>query len=307
MKQTYVWREAFLRNIILAMLSLIMLVGLVMSADPLQETSKGVQFNYEDSINGHGNFASYNQISAQGPHADARVQNKLANVSLQKMDHGSGSVEKETIMSSTESSMIQIDPNMTYAYALITALGNSSMLYKPQTMTIGNGYYLTHPVNFNSLLSDKTQIKNYASETLMVQETKYANAINKDLIASVEDDYSYTDASKGLASSLMNLNGGVTSGIAHIGMLQGNIGTLDFGKSAWHNPNITIDEVYTGTFVFATKMNLTLPVTRIVSEDSWLPCCSGGWVDMTYSDKKSFGTDAKGIFDCTCPSVVEKV
>jgi hypothetical protein len=294
------------RRSFLAVLSLIVLVGIVMSADPLQETSKGVQFNYEDSINGHGNFASYNKISAQGPHADARVQNKLANVSLQKMDHGSGSVEKETIMKSNESSMIQIDPDMTYAYALIAVLENNSMVYKPQTMSIGNGYYLTHPVNFNSLLGDKTQIKNYASETSMGQEIKYAHAINMDLMANVEDDYSYTGASKGLARSLMNLNGGVTSGTAHIGMLQGNIGTLDFGKSAWHNPNITIDEVYTGTFVFATKMNLTLPVTKIVSEDSWLPCCSGDWVDMTYSYKKDFGVDVKGIFDCTCPKGLTK-
>jgi hypothetical protein len=43
-----------------------------------------------------------------------------------------------------------------------------------------------------------------------------------------------------------------------------------------------------------------VPVTKTVSEDYWLPCCSGGWVDMMSSEKKDFGTDAKGIFDCTC-------
>jgi hypothetical protein len=159
-------------------------------------------------------------------------------------------------------------------------------------------------VNFNSLLGDKTQIKNYASETSMVQETKYARAINMDMVASVEDDYSGWNPSKGLTRTLMNLDGSVTSGTAHIGMIQGN--TSDFGKSAWHNPNINVEEDYTGTFDIATKMNLTVPVTRIVSEDSWLPCCSGGWEDMSYSDKKSFGTDAKGIFDCTCYNVPTK-
>jgi len=285
------------------MLGLIMLVGLVMSEDPLQEKTTGVIFKYEDSTRGSGLFASNDKVVAQGPHADARVYGRLADVYLQKIDRGSGSIERESIITSTESTKSQVSPDSIYAYGLIAAFDNNSMVYEPQTMSIGNGYYANHPVKFNSLLSDKTQIKNYASETSMTHETKQAKAINMDLVASVEDDYSYTGASKGLARTLMNLNGGVTSGTAHIGMLQGNIGTWDIGKSAWHKSNITIDEDYTGTFNFATKMNLTLPVTKIVSEDSWLPCCSGGWEDMTYSDKKGFGTDAKGIFDCTCPKV----
>jgi len=293
-----------LRKIFLAMLSLTMLIGLAMSADPLEVKNKGVLFKYEDSISGDGNFGSYNKIVAQGPHSDHRIPKRLADVSLQKMNHGSGSIEKETIMSSNESSINQIDPDMIYAYAMIAVLENNNMVYKPQNMSIGNGYYLSHPVIFNSLLGDKIQIKNYASETSMVQETKHANVINMDLMASVEDDYSGWDSSKSLARTLLNLNKSVISGSAHIGMLQG--GTLDFGKSAWYKPNITIDEVYTGTFVFATKMNLTLPVTKIVSEDSWLPCCSGGWEDLMYSDKKDFGTDAKGIFDCTCPKWLTK-
>jgi hypothetical protein len=292
--------EVFLQKIILAMLSLTMLVGQAMSTDPLEERSKGVKFNYEDSISGLGNFASNNKFVAQGPHADARVYSRLADVYLQMMNHGSGSIERESIITSTESTKNQTDPDMIYSYAMIAILGNSSMVYKPQVMSIGNGYYATHPVNINSLLSDKIQIKNYASETSMTQETKQARAINTNLVASAEDDYSGWDSSKSLTRTLMNLDGSVTSGSAHIGMLHGNIGTQDFGKSAWHNPNINVEEDYTGTFVFATKMNLTLPVTKTVSEDPWLPCCSGGWEDMKYSEKKDFGTDAKGIFDCTC-------
>jgi hypothetical protein len=287
-----------------------MLVGLVMSADPLEVRSKGVLFNYEDNVNGYGNFGSYTQIAAQVPHADDHIQDRFANVYLQKKDHGSGSIEKETIMSSTKSIIIQIDPDMTYAYALIAALGNISMVYKPQTMSIGNGYYVTHPVNFNSLLGDKTRIKNYASETSIVQETKHAKAINMDLVASVEDDYSGWNPSKSLGRSLMNLEGSVTSGSTHIGMLQGNtldsLDSLDSDKSAWHKPNINVDEDYTGTFNLATKMNLTLPVNKIVSYDSWLPCCSGDWEDMKYSDKENFGADAKGFFDCTCPKGLTK-
>jgi hypothetical protein len=87
-------------------------------------------------------------------------------------------------------------------------------------------------------------------------------------------------------------------------MLQG--GTLDKRKSAWHDPYIEVDDDYTGSFDFATKMNSTLPVHESTDEDSWLPCCSGGWVDMMYSEKKDFGADAKGIFDCTCLKGLKK-
>jgi len=289
-----------LQKILLAMLSLTMFVGLAMSADPLEERSEGVQFSYEDSISGHGNFASNNKITAQGPHADPRVISRLADVYLQKLNHGSGSIERESIIISNESTKTQIDPDAIYAFGLIAALDNNSMVYEPQTMSIGTGYYATYPVNFNSLLGDKIQIKNYASKTSMGQEINYAHGINMDQVASVEDDYSGWEPAKSLTRTLMNLNGGVTSGTAHLEMLQGGSRK---SKSAWSNPAIDVDQVYTGTFEFATKMNLTVPVYKSVSEDYWLPCCSDGWEDMSYSDKKGFGTDAKGIFDCTCYKV----
>lgn len=291
-------------RIILAMLSLTMLVGLAMSEDPLEVRSKGVQFNYEDSITGNGNFASNNKIVAQGLHADARVYSRLAEVALLKNNHGSGSIERESIIISNESINSQTDPDMIYAFGLIAALDNHSMLYGPQTMPISNGYYATHPVNFNTLLSDKTQIKNYASKTSMSHEINYAHGVNMDLVASVEDDYSGWDPSKGVARSLMELNGGITSGTAHLEMLQGG---PRMSKSVWSKPDIDIDQVYTGTFNFATKMNLTLPVTEITSEDEWLPCCSSGWKDLMNSDKKGLGEDANGIFNCTCPNGLQEV
>lgn len=299
-------------RILLAMLSLTMLVGLAMSAGPQEERSKGMRFGYEESVNGYGNFGSHTVIAAQVPHDDSH-RDRFADVYLQKKDHGSGSIERESIIISNESLINQTNPDMIYAFGLIATVDSNSMVYGPQNLSIGGGYYATHPLHFNSLLGDKTQIKNYASETSMVQETKHAKAINKNLLAKVEyDHYNDTDErpSKGLAMSLMDLDLSVASGTAHIGMLQGNISTLDAldsDRSSWHNPNIAIDEDYTGTFNLTTRMNLTLPVSTIVEEDSWLPCCSGGWVDLINTDKKGFGIDAKGIFDCTCPKGLAKV
>lgn len=290
---------------LLVVLGLTMVIGLVISEGPLEERSKGVQFNYEDSVTGNGYSVSYNEIATQVPHDDGH-RDRFADVYLQTKGHGSGSTEQESIIVSNESIINQTSPDMIFAFGLIATLDNRSMVYGPYNISIGRGYYAARPLNFNSLLGDKTQIKNYASETSMIQETKYAKAINKDLLAKVEyEHYNDTDEmpSKGLARSLMNLDMGVTSGTAHIGMLQGNItlDSLDRDKNAWNKPNIAIDEDYTGTFNLATKMNLTLPVTEILSEDEWLPCCSGGWTDMMNTDKKAFGVDAKGIFDCTCP------
>ena len=100
-----------LQKVLLAMLILIVLIGLAVSADGLlEERSKGVQFNYEDSISGHGNFASNNKIIAQGPHADPRMTSRLADMCLQKADHGSGSIERVSIIISNESTKTGVAP-----------------------------------------------------------------------------------------------------------------------------------------------------------------------------------------------------
>lgn len=287
---------------LLVVLGLTMLIGLVMSEEPLEVRSNGIQFSFEDSVSGSGNFASNNKLVAQGPHANPRVLERLADVVLQEKNHGSGSIERDAVINSNKLIKIQIEPDVIYAYGLIAVLDNHSMVYASQAIPIGKGYYATHPVKFNSLLGDSAQIKNYASETSMGHEIEQAHAVNMDLMAKVEDDHSGWNPSKGLARTLMNLDGGITSGSARIKMLQGDTSGVDrIGKVASHNPNIDVEEDYTGTFDIVTKMNLTLPVTKIVSGDSWLPCCSGGWVDMMNPDKKAFGVDAKGIFDCTCP------
>lgn len=293
-----------MQKIILAMLGLTMLVGLAMSEDPLEMETKEVLFNYEERISGDGGFGSYNTMAAIGPHPDHRVQNKLAEVNLQKMSHGSGSIEKETIINSTKSS-IAIESDITYDIARVAILGNSSMVYKPQSMPIGNGYYATNPVNFKYLLGDKLRIKNYASESSMVHETKQAKGINMDMAASVEDDFSNANNPESVTNTILDLNISVSSGSTHIGMLQGGI--LDRGKSARHDPDIEVDDDYIGSFDLATKMNSTLPVHKSTDVDSWLPCCYSGWVDMMNSDKKDFGADANGIFDCTCLKGLKRV
>ena len=295
-----------MRKIILAVLVLIWSVGLVMSTDttPLEVTSLGVVFNYQGSVNGNGNFGLYEKMAEQGPDKNLRSQTRTDSVDLQKITHGTGSIDESRIITSTQSADYQFEPDMIYAYALIGAIDNSSIVYSPQTMSIGNGYYSNHPVNFNSLIGDKVQVNNYASGTSMDQDITYAHAINADTLASVEDDFSGWSPTKSLTRTLLNSSGEIT-GNTHIGALQGDILAGDFGKSAVHNPLVNIDEDYKGTYNLNTKMSLILPSSLVLSEDDWLPCCSGGWNDMNLLDQRYHS--AKDVFDCTaCPSVLGK-
>ncbi len=79
--------------------------------------------------------------------------------------------------------------NMTGKRSLAGSKENNSMLFSPQSMTVGRGYYARNPVVFASLLSKKTSAKNYATETSMIHAADRSKAIDKDLDASVADTY----------------------------------------------------------------------------------------------------------------------
>lgn len=111
---------------LLVVLGLTMLIGLVISEEPLEVRSNGIQFSFEDSISGSGNFASNNKLVAQGPHADPRELGRLADVVLQEKNHGSGSIERDVVINSNKLIKIQIAPDVIYAYGLIAALDNHS-------------------------------------------------------------------------------------------------------------------------------------------------------------------------------------
>lgn len=67
------------------------------------------------------------------------------------------------------------------------------------------------------------------------------------------------------------------------------------------------EERYYGTYDLARKIEMRSVFEKSDDTDdegyvadTWLPCCNGGWNDMVQSDQGDFGTDAKGVFDCTC-------
>jgi len=63
------------------------------------------------------------------------------------------------------------------------------------------------------------------------------------------------------------------------------------------------DERYVGVYDIAKNIRMKSRFDLSRNDDSWLPCCSGGWSNMRLADKKGFGTSAKGVFDCSCYNV----
>jgi hypothetical protein len=193
----------------------------------------------------------------------------------------------------------------------------NSMVYAPMRIAVGTGYYAANPVDYSSLLKEKTWVKNYRAGTSMHSEVEYAHALDKDLnlVAKEKFNFTYDPETIGVAVTQMNINEDVTDGKAHIGVLQaqdnfaglntigdeGSIGGQNIPnlKSALKNPAIEIDEDYWGTYHIEKNMTLEVPYHLIQKSDDWLPCCSGGFADMNPKDAGAFKS-AKGIFDCTC-------
>ncbi len=264
-------------------------------------------FNFEQSVQGNGYFMTY-------------MYAKADNVAVKNYAHGSGSINNEAILNYYD--MDQMTHNVYTDYNdikenCIQFKETNSMVYAPMRIAVGTGYYAANPVDYSSLLKEKTWVKNYRAGTSMHHEVEYAHALDKDLNVFAKETFNitYDPETIGFSTTQMNVNEDMTDGKAHIGVLQAadNFATMNtIGdedsingddvanlKSALKNPAIEIDEDYWGTYHIEKNMTLEVPYHLIQKKEDWLPCCSGGFADMNYQDKKIFKS-ATGIFDCTC-------
>jgi hypothetical protein len=121
------------------------------------------------------------------------------------------------------------------------------------------------------------------------------------------------DAQSDATNNTMNIEEDLVDGRAHFGVLQlqgipvdevpeeGSevVQVLGLAMKAWKKPLLEIDEDYIGNFHIKKNMNLYTYSEEEEKEDSWLPCCYGGFSDLNYADAKAFKS-ARGVFDCTC-------
>lgn len=63
------------------------------------------------------------------------------------------------------------------------------------------------------------------------------------------------------------------------------------------------DERFVGVYDIVKNIRMKSRFNLVRNEDYWLPCCSGGFADMSLPDQRGFGASARGIFDCSCYKV----
>ncbi|HRW82895.1 MAG TPA: hypothetical protein P5049_05520 [Methanothrix sp.] len=248
-------------------------------------TSNNITFDFDQSVQGSGYFMTYRYIQLDSPDTNAKGP------MYKDYAHGSGTIDNEITICAEE-----IDYSRPVgcfreceAYSCISAREDNSMVYSPMAMTYGNGYYARNPIVYNSLLKEKTVIKNYKPATMMHHQVEYAKAIDKEIDVIVKDKrYIYEDpVYQGVGYTSMKINEDITDGMVDIGVLQGEPNSMDpnstyTGKratSAWVNPMIEIDEHYVGTFHIEKNMSIDVPYKKESAPKDWLTCCILGCGD----------------------------
>jgi hypothetical protein len=294
--------------------------------NPTTLEEKNLKFNFEQNVIGTGFFSAYKY--AQMPEALGTEGRLFNGVEAKNKAHGSGKIDTDSNIYAESSYANKTWINGAYdedgeeiedeeeATSSIQIKEDSKMTYSPLVMGIGSGYYSLHPVAFNSLLKEEDWIKNRDGLNSLHHMVDHAHGLNKLL-----------DAQSDATNNTMNIEEDLVDGRAHFGVLQlqgipvdeepeeesaddseeesDEVQVLGYAMKNWKKPLIELDEDYIGNFHIKKKMNIYTYAEEEEKEDSWLPCCSGGFSDMNYADAKAFKS-ARGIFDCTCFKVPAK-
>ena len=280
-----------------------LLMGYLLSAiligvawgDTTTEETKYI-YNMDQKVQGNGFFSSYQDVTA-------------SELLLSNLDHGSGSYSGE--------SECRVQNQATYTNTMDYDLTNQQLIrfnkstdyaYAASSFDFGKSF---RAAAFQSKGQEAICIKNYAGYNLggisMNALFRDLDVLSSNTSAKLSftrktgaEDYSSALASLNERGSVMlNLESAFT-GKGHIGMLNAINAT---GERHIGVPDIEIDEDYIGTFSLSKKMSQDFEYNWKREADDWLPCCSGGWNDMSYTTRKYFGLNANGVFDCTCFSL----
>jgi hypothetical protein len=267
---------------------------------------KNTTFSFDQSTQGSGYFKDY-------------AYAKAGNVVFKNYAHGSGSINNEAVLTYQKLNRTTHNANSDYNdfdRNCIQFKEDNDLVYAPMRIIVGTGYYAAYPVDYASLIKERTELKNYRAGSSILHEVEYAHALDKELELTGKEQFNYTydPVKEGNGFSQIKINEDVTDGKAHIGVLQANtdnakwLGSSDLTsdkiakKSAWYEPSIEIDQDYFGTYHIERNLTLNVPYYLKQSSDEWLPCCFGGFASLTGKEQGSLGIgkSAKGIFDCTC-------
>lgn len=279
--------------------------------NPTTIEEKNLTFNMEQSVSGTGFFSTYRY--SQMPDATGAEGWLFNGIGAKNTAHGSGIIDTKSLMYAESSYLNRTWVNGAYdedgnvitdeesATSVVQMNEDSKMSHNPISMAVGSRYYAYHPVVFNSLLGENTLVKNRDGFNSLNHRVDYAHGLDIQLDTGSDIDNTY-----------MHLNEDLVSGRVHVGALQlpgiprdevsedeSEPVVLGPAMKAWHTPIFVLDEDYIGTYHIEKNLNLYISEEEEEEEVDWLPCCSGGFMDMDPMDLIE-RRSARGIFDCTC-------
>ncbi|VVB65054.1 Uncharacterised protein [uncultured archaeon] len=321
-----------MRYLVLVLLALFAVIGAVAAEDLLDRIEKNLTFTMDQRVSGAGFFSTYKY--ALMPDLDGTEGELFNGAEAKNKAHGSGTIDTESVFSGestyvntshifdvfepeeieihNETKEIEIVDDYEITTTSVVALKeDSKMTYNPTTISVGTRYYAAHPLTYKTLLNEETWAK----------DRDYFNSLNHRVEGAHGLEIAL-DALSDLTDTTINVDENLVDGKAHFGALQlegipkdeepedetEEPPILGPAMKAWHKPLAEMDVDYVGTYHIRNNMTLSVPLDEETEyEDSWLPCCSGGYFYMTpgyQKGSKGFGSNVAAIFDCTCPKAL---
>lgn len=246
------------------------------------------------------------------------------NLSFKNYMHGSGTMDSATIINSQQKAAKSVDfmpeklksktdagkwvdvyqtgrivTNKNYD-SVIGFTEQNEMVQSPEGFAYGTGYYAANPIQYNSLLKERTDARNYQAGAQMLHQIEYARGFRKDIGVTLNCTGPIVKA-KGAGITEMKIEEDVTAGTVHVGAMLSQLDKMQKGlktNGGVKNPLILIDENYVGSFKIKKSMKINAVKSEIKEISDWLPCCFGGYFDMSDYERKLLSEE--GIFDCTC-------
>lgn len=165
----------------------------------------------------------------------------------------------------------------------------SRIAQAPATVSVGKGYYSSHPISYGNEIGSETWVKNGGAATSMHHAVRYAHGV--DGVTEIEASESSYDLGDFVSSresgTRMMVDENVTEGQVHIGALQGDESSgqgasgnrIEPTATALENPTVQMEEDYTGTYHIYKNMNIDVPLRSVRRADSWLDFCGGECFD----------------------------
>jgi len=304
--------------------ALMLIILLSVSSAPINAESSysdSTSFSYEQSTRGSGFFSTYQHVEAQTEkYWEGYGKVQQGRVVANEGSHGSGTIDNNDVIEANQACLYDDNGDKYVSFenwsGSISANSDDLMIYSPKTIGVGNGYYKSKPIEYNSQMTEDTSLKNYNAGHLIHHELRYADSIdseqrilinqNNNYVSYLDNDNSYFSIGpNGSATTNMHFIEDITGAVQlHALKLNQNIPVFERfypfqGDSQYLNrklgtPSVDINEAYTGSYqlerniTFSTQQkNIRIRALGVAAEA--LSCCFGGYEGLGWPEKETWG------------------